>query len=120
MPTRMSSKSRYSYGNSKFLRYIAKTKNQERKKHLTYSIHQTESALRNLESVHVQSGKNWIKSDLAKLFAEESKSQKKLFRSMEKSVVESDDENESDEDEEHCSTKLWIVDNYKIAKYRNL
>ena len=39
---------------------------------------------------------------------------------MEKSVVESDDENESDEDEEHCSTKLWIVDNYKIAKYRNL
>ena len=36
---------------------------------------------------------------------------------MEKSVVESDDENESDEDEEHCSAKLWIVDNYKIAKY---
>ena len=36
---------------------------------------------------------------------------------MEKSVKESVNETESDEDEEHCSENLRITDIYEIEKY---
>ena len=44
-------------------------------------------------------------------------SQKKLFRSIEKSVEENDNETESDGDDKHCSMSLWTIDIHKFEKY---